>query len=67
MLAGVDDLKSPTVRQATEQRLTPLPEILRRSMNFHNGKEFAEHPLLTAATGMSIYFAPLLCLAARLQ
>jgi IS30 family transposase len=57
MLAGVDDLKSPTVRQATEQRLTPLPEILRRTMNFDNGKVFAEHPLLTADTGMSIYSA----------
>jgi IS30 family transposase len=57
MLAGVYDLKSQTVRQATEQRFTPLPEILRRTMTFDNGKEFAEHPLLAAATGMSIYSA----------
>ena len=61
MLTRVDDLRSQTVRQAAEQRLTPLPEILRRTMTFDNGKEFAEHSLLAMATGMSIYFARPYC------
>ena len=61
MLTRVDDLRSQTVRQAAEQRLTPLPEILRRTMTFDNGKEFAEHSLLAMTTGMSIYFARPYC------
>jgi IS30 family transposase len=61
MLARVDDLRSATVREAAQGRLSPLPELLRRTMTFDNGKEFAEHRTLAAATGMSIYFARPYC------
>jgi IS30 family transposase len=61
MLARVDDRKSRTVRLAAEQRLSPLPTFLRRTITFDNGKEFAEHPSLAATTGMSIYFARPYC------
>ena len=61
LLAGVDDLRAPTVRQAAQQCLTQLPRHLQRTMTFDNGKEFAEHELLAAATGMKIYFARPYC------
>ena len=61
LLARVDDLRAPTVRRAAQQRLAILPRHLRRTMTFDNGKEFAEHEALAAATGMSIYFARPYC------
>lgn len=61
MLARVGDLCAATVRQAAEQRLLELPEHLRRSLTFDNGKEFAEHEALSSATGMGIYFAKPYC------
>ena len=61
LLARVENLRAATVRQAAQKRLTPLPSHLRRTMTFDNGKEFAEHENLAAATGMSIYFAKPYC------
>jgi transposase, IS30 family len=61
LLARVDDRRAATVRRAAQQRLATLPRHLRRTMTFDNGKEFAEHELLAAATGMSIYFARPYC------
>ena len=61
LLARVEDLRAVAVRRAAQQRLTPLPAYLRRTMTFDNGKEFAEHEALAAATGMSIYFAKPYC------
>jgi IS30 family transposase len=58
-LHRVDDLKSDTVRRAVERKLTPLPALLRRTITFDNGKEFAEQ--MTAATGMSVDFARPYC------
>jgi len=61
LLARADDLRAATVRQAAEKRLARLPGHLRRTMTFDNGKEFAEHEALAAATGMRIYFADPYC------
>jgi IS30 family transposase len=61
LLARVEDLRAATVRRAAQERLKPLPAHLRRTMTFDNGKEFAEHENLAAATGMSIYFAKPYC------
>jgi IS30 family transposase len=61
LLARVDDLRSVTVRHTAQQRLVALPGHLRRTVTFDNGKEFAEHEALAAATGMSIYFAKPYC------
>jgi IS30 family transposase len=61
LLARVKDLRAPTVRRAAQQRLAALPQHLRRTMTFDNGKEFAEHEALAAATGMSVYFAQPYC------
>lgn len=57
LLARVSNRRAATVRTAAEQRLAPLPESLRRTMTFDNGKEFAEHEQLAATTGLAIYFA----------
>ena len=55
------DLHADTVRAAAEQRLLTLPEHLRHSLTFDNGKEFAEHKALASATGTEIYFAQPYC------
>jgi IS30 family transposase len=57
LLARVLDRRAATVRCAAEKRLARLPDTLKHSATFDNGKEFAEHELLAAATGMAIYFA----------
>ena len=61
LLARVDDLRAPTVREAMERQLAPLPSLLRRTATFDNGKEFAEHKRLAEAVGMQIYFAKPYC------
>lgn len=61
LLARVDDRRATTVRCAAQQQLAALPQYLRRTLTFDNGKEFAEHEALAAATGMEIYFAQPYC------
>jgi transposase, IS30 family len=57
LLARVTDRHAATVRAAAEQRFATLPDALRRTITFDNGKEFAEHERLSATTGMDVYFA----------
>jgi transposase, IS30 family len=57
LLARVSNRRAVTVRTAAQERLALLPESLRRTMTFDNGKEFAQHEQLSAATGLAIYFA----------
>jgi transposase, IS30 family len=61
LLASVGDLKAPTVRRAMQDKLSVLPALLRHTMTLDNGKEFAEHKLLSAATGIDVYFAKPYC------
>jgi len=61
LLARVDDLRAGTVRKASARRLESLPSLLRHTLTFDNGKEFAEHQALALATGMRIYFAKPYC------
>lgn len=61
LLSQVDDLKAPTVRKALESRLAPLPNQLRRTATFDNGKEFAEHERLASAVHLQVYFAKPYC------
>ncbi len=42
---------------AAEERLTALPGALCHTVTFDNGKEFAEHERLSAASGIDVYFA----------
>ncbi len=57
LLERVSNRRATTVRTAAQERLAMLPESLRRTITFDNGKEFAEHEQLSAATGLAIYFA----------
>jgi transposase, IS30 family len=61
LLAPVSDLKAPSVRQVIQAKLVVLPALLRRTITFDNGKEFAEHHQLAAATGLDVYFAKPYC------
>jgi IS30 family transposase len=45
-----------TVREAFEKELSTLPEQMRRSMTYDNGKEMTQHKLFTANTKMQVYF-----------
>ena len=56
-LAKLDSLKSTETRRMAHRRLKTLPESLRRSATFDNGKEFAEHHKLAQKLGLSVYFA----------
>ena len=53
----VSDRKAPTVRTAAKESLEALPNKLRRTLTFDNGKEFAEHEQLSEQVGIDIYFA----------
>ena len=46
-----------TVREAFEKELSTLPEQMRRSMTYDNGKEMTQHKLFTANTKMQVYFS----------
>jgi IS30 family transposase len=56
-LAKAKDLKSATTMRAAVRKMKGLPESLRRSVTFDNGKEFSEHHRLTRQTGIDVYFA----------
>jgi IS30 family transposase len=57
LLARLQNRRAASVRLAAQKRLAALSETLLRTMTFDNGKEFAEHEQLSAATGLAIYFA----------
>jgi transposase, IS30 family len=61
MLAGVEDLKAPTVRQAASDLYAAMPDVLRKTLTLDNGKEFAEHEQLAKQTNLDIYFAKPYC------
>jgi IS30 family transposase len=50
-------LKSPPTMRTACRGLRDLPEQLRRTMTLDNGKEFAQHHLLTGRLGLDVYFA----------
>jgi IS30 family transposase len=56
-LAKLASLKSTETIRMAQRRLAKLPEPLRRSTTFDNGKEFAEHHKLAKKLGLSVYFA----------
>lgn len=57
LLARVNDRRAATIRAVAEEHLAALPDALCRTVTFDNGKEFAEHERLSAATGIDVYFA----------
>jgi len=51
-----DDRRAETVRDAIAAKITKLPEALRRSLTWDQGKEMARHHSFTVATGVQVYF-----------
>ena len=56
-IGKLSSLHSAPAIQSAARRLGRLPKALRRSITLDNGKEFAHHELLTARTGVEVYFA----------
>lgn len=57
LVAKVGRLKADNVFGAIVRQFASLPEGLRQTMTFDNGKEFAHHEQLADATHLDIYFA----------
>jgi IS30 family transposase len=57
MLVQLPDGRSaPAVRDALAARILSLPEQLRRSLTWDQGKEMAEHRRFTIDTGVAVFF-----------
>jgi len=46
-----------TVRKAMEEEFARIPEQMRKTMTYDNGKEMAEHELLAKNSKINVYFA----------
>jgi transposase InsO family protein len=56
LVALPDGYKAEQVRPALAAAVARLPEQLRRSLTWDQGKEMAEHTKFTVATGVAVYF-----------
>jgi IS30 family transposase len=56
LVALPDGYKAEQVRPALAAAVTRLPEQLRRSLTWDQGKEMAEHTQFTVDTGVAVYF-----------
>jgi transposase, IS30 family len=56
LLLHLTDQKAETVRKAIAARIQTLPEALRRSLTWDQGKELHEHIQLRIDTGIEVYF-----------
>jgi IS30 family transposase len=50
------DRTAATLRDAMSAKVPEIPEVLRRSLTWDQGKEMALHTKITEATGLPIYF-----------
>jgi IS30 family transposase len=56
MLAKVSDQRAETLRAAITPLILRLPEHLRRTLTWDQGKEMAHHALFSVDTGVEVYF-----------
>jgi IS30 family transposase len=56
LVALPDGYRAEQVRPALAAAVTRLPEQLRRSLTWDQGKEMAEHTKFTVDTGVAVYF-----------
>jgi IS30 family transposase len=61
LLGGAKKMEAETVRHAAGDLYASMPPRLRKTLTLDNGKEFSEHELLAAETGLKIYFADPYC------
>lgn len=57
MLAKVEDATALGVLEGFQRTFAPLPDHLRKTLTYDQGKEMAMHRALAEGTGLSIYFA----------
>ena len=57
ILARLDGLTAAEARRAFERRLRTIPEPLRQSLTYDQGKEMAEHERLAQNIRIQVYFA----------
>ena len=57
ILVPLPAFDAQSVRKAFAKALTTLPEVMRQSLTYDQGKEMAEHLQFTLATDMQVYFA----------
>jgi IS30 family transposase len=56
LFALPDDRTAPTVRDALARVVATIPDQLRRSLTWDNGKEMAEHRAFTLTTDFEVFF-----------
>ena len=56
LLLHLTDQRAETVREAIAARILTLPDALRRSLTWDQGKELADHIQLRIDTGVEVYF-----------
>jgi IS30 family transposase len=56
MLARVKNQRAETVRDAITAQILQLPEHLRRSLTWDQGREMAQHARFSVETGVAVYF-----------
>ena len=56
LLGRLDNKQAPTVAARLEERITTLPDYLRKSITWDQGTELADHKAFTIATGIPVYF-----------
>ena len=57
VLVALQGRDMDTVTWALSQQMCRLPEQLRRSLTWDRGMELARHKIVTARTGLEVYFA----------
>jgi transposase, IS30 family len=56
MLGKVANQRAETVRAAIVEQITKLPDHLRRSLTWDQGREMAQHAEFSVDTGIAVYF-----------
>jgi IS30 family transposase len=56
LLGKLDNKQAATVAARLQERITTLPDCLRRSITWDQGSEMADHQQLTIATDVKVYF-----------
>lgn len=57
LIVKLANKKASTVRKAFEESLLTLPEQMRLSLTYDNGREMSQHKLFTKNTQIKVYFA----------